>query len=209
MQYIEPKWSGGDVKEFGNPPRKPQIFPVPKDKTINVNGVVGSNLIKELDTLFTIGAMLPEGGTFVHVGGHDALALCCILTGAFAKDNRSLEVHLVGRYAERVPDDIERAGFKDLVRLHFGDTILMAEMFADQSIDTIYMDSESTYDEFLEEIRTWYPKKKPAGRMKGHDGCGNVRRALRAFCRETGENVSIIEPPKAHFLWSLKKGFSI
>lgn len=193
------------MEVFGSPPRKIQIFPVPKENKINVNGITGSLLIRELDLLFNFGRNFPAKGTHVEVGSGDALAICTVVSGMVASNIENPNVHLIGRFGPGVLNDIHQAGLNDIIRTKYGDPVLLSEMFPDGSIDSIYMDSEHTYDEFRKELGAWFPKKKKTGVFWGHDGCGNVRRALRDFCEETSTNLSIIEPPKAHFMWTLSE----
>lgn len=191
------------MEVFGNPPQKIQIFPVPGTHEINVNGVIGSLLIRELDLLFNLGRDFPSQGTLVMVGNDDALAICTIVTGMIVGKISDPNVYLVGRYGSMVRHDIQQAGMSDIIKTQYGDPILLSELFKNESVDRIYIDSNHTYDGFMEELRAWLPKRKRTGVFCGHDGCGNVRRALRDFCEETGSNLSIVEPPQAHFLWTL------
>lgn len=192
------------MKSFGNPPKNAQIFTARGTSEISVNGIAGPLLMKELDLLYSFGEALPDNGILVNVCSEKALTICSIVSGIVNSSVSNPEIHVLGYFEPMVIKDIDRAGMKDIIHAKYGDPILLAEMFEDQSIDSIYIDSNKTFEGFYEELNVWYPKKKETGIIRGHDGCGEVRRALRKFCEKINRNFFIIEPPKANYLWTIE-----
>ena len=44
-----------------------------------------------------------------------------------------------------------------------------SKLFADESLDFIYIDADHTYEAVKEDIKDWYRKVKPGGLVMGHD----------------------------------------
>lgn len=44
-----------------------------------------------------------------------------------------------------------------------------ATLFADNSLDAVFLDAEHLYDDVMEDLKTWFPKVKPDGIIAGHD----------------------------------------
>lgn len=44
-----------------------------------------------------------------------------------------------------------------------------SEIFADESLDFVYIDANHAYDYVVQDIQLWYPKIKPGGCLCGHD----------------------------------------
>ena len=56
-------------------------------------------------------------------------------------------------------------------------------LFADKSIDTIYIDANHSYDAVYADLNMWYPKIR--GTISGHDlPWESVRKAVEQFCRD-------------------------
>lgn len=67
-----------------------------------------------------------------------------------------------------------------------------APLFADDSLDFVYIDGDHRYEQVLEDLELWYEKVKPSGMLAGHDythpgiSCNNnftrqVQRAVQVF----------------------------
>lgn len=69
------------------------------------------------------------------------------------------------------------------------------EMFADKSIDFLYIDGDHSYQGIKKDIELWYPKVKPGGIIAGHDFIDDynmgVVQAVKEFFTE-------------YFLWDLQ-----
>ncbi len=83
---------------------------------------------------------------------------------------------------------------EDNVRILKGYSHKMAEAIPDGSISLVYIDADHTYNGVKSDIKTWWPKLKPAGIMAFHDYANpayGVSRAVIEFIGET--SVHIIE----------------
>lgn len=66
-----------------------------------------------------------------------------------------------------------------------------AQLFADESLDFVYLDAQHSYEAVKADIETWYPKIKKGGLISGHDyfdvviDCGDfgVRKAVNEFVK--------------------------
>ena len=48
-------------------------------------------------------------------------------------------------------------------------------MFADRSVEFVYVDADHSFDKCWDDIVSWMPKIKPGGWMAGHDYNGAVK----------------------------------
>jgi len=46
---------------------------------------------------------------------------------------------------------------------------IASDIFADESLDFVYIDANHAYDYVVKDIELWYPKIKPGGYLCGHD----------------------------------------
>lgn len=54
-----------------------------------------------------------------------------------------------------------------------------AKLYADQSLDFVFIDAEHSYESVVADIKAWLPKMKPTGMLAGHDYMWDpVRRAV-------------------------------
>lgn len=61
-----------------------------------------------------------------------------------------------------------------------------AHIFADKSLDFVYIDANHTYEAVCSDIEAWWPKVKPGGIFAGHDfnDCSpEVKRAVWMHCK--------------------------
>ncbi len=67
---------------------------------------------------------------------------------------------------------------------HTGDSVAMAERFANQGFDFIFLDTIHLYDQTKRELAAWWPKLKTGGVFAGHDHTDEfpgVEKACREF----------------------------
>jgi hypothetical protein len=81
------------------------------------------------------------------------------------------------------------------------------DIFQDKSLDFVYVDAIHTFESCFCDMVVWYKKVKHGGWLCGHDYTGDypgVRRAVDAFCKITGKELSLItlEPWAS---WGIKK----
>jgi SAM-dependent methyltransferase len=65
-----------------------------------------------------------------------------------------------------------------------------ATLFADGSIDFVFLDGDHGYEAVLRDLCAWYPKVRPGGHLAGHDYDNpqfpGVRRAVDEFFHDNG-----------------------
>lgn len=62
-----------------------------------------------------------------------------------------------------------------------------AELFADGSVDFVMIDADHSYESVIRDMRAWWPKIRPGGRMVGDDlrrSFPGVHQAIREFAHE-------------------------
>jgi hypothetical protein len=73
-------------------------------------------------------------------------------------------------YAELTANhNIKFSGFKDKVVIHKEDSLSVSKKFEDDSLDFIFLDGYSNYNEVETDLNAWYPKLKKGGLFSGHD----------------------------------------
>lgn len=110
-------------------------------------------------------------------------------------------------------------GFEDRAIMIRADSAIASDIFADESLDFVYIDANHAYEFVKEDIAKWYPKVKKGGWLCGHDflkidwwqdkafhdneidkhiwtgthyhGLFGVNPAVEEFCKETG-NITYI-----------------
>lgn len=78
--------------------------------------------------------------------------------------------------------------------LYRGDSPDVAEHFADEGLDWVYIDADHTYESVRADLAAWFPKLRPGGLMAGHDyverhGWG-VKQAVDEFAAAYGHTVA-------------------
>ena len=77
-------------------------------------------------------------------------------------------------FSEGVYGDAMRniEGFEDQAIMIRASSEVAADMFADESLDFVYIDANHAYDFVVQDIDLWYPKVKKGGYLCGHDYIG-------------------------------------
>jgi len=76
-----------------------------------------------------------------------------------------------------------------------------ATMFADASLDFVFIDGSHTYEDVRDDIKAWYPKVKEGGYIGGHDydmrfnGIFTIKKAVDEYF---GDNTTIIDSSWLH-----------
>lgn len=60
-------------------------------------------------------------------------------------------------------------GFDDRATIHRMTSVDAAPLFADGSVDVVFLDGRHDYDGVMADIEAWWPKIKPRGWLGGHD----------------------------------------
>mgnify|MGYP006286229415 CR=1 FL=1 len=76
-------------------------------------------------------------------------------------------------------------------------------LFADNSLDFIFIDGLHEYDQVLKDCRNYWPKIKSGGIFSGHDYkvIEGVGRAVNTFAQEVGQNEIIYLPDNDVWAW--------
>lgn len=127
---------------------------------------------------------VPDGGKLVEIGVWKGKSLTFLLREA-DKSGKSLDIVGVDHFRGSVnqPDLLREAAAKDLAqevqincaaadypyRLAVGESTQVAAIFADGSLDFVFIDGSHDYDSVKADILAWLPKVKPGGRLAGHD----------------------------------------
>ena len=125
-----------------------------------------------------------RGGLFVEIGSWrgrstsfigpvcnaNGTRLVCVDHWAGSRDS------LAARYAkELASEDVEatfRANMKTLgivVEVMRTTSLAAAARFAERSVDRVFLDGSHDPDSVAEDLRAWFPKLAPTGRLGGHD----------------------------------------
>ena len=78
---------------------------------------------------------------------------------------------------------------KNIITFHNKSSLEAVEMYDDNSLDFVFIDSSHEYEETLAELKAWYPKVKSGGIFAGHDyPCWpGVKQAVDEFFVELDE----------------------
>jgi hypothetical protein len=110
-------------------------------------------------------------------------------------------------------------GFEDRAIMIRATSAIASDIFADESLDFVYIDANHAYEFVKEDVAKWWPKVKKGGWLCGHDflkidwwqdqafdangvdkhiwtgthyhGLFGVNPAVEEFCKETGNNAYI------------------
>jgi hypothetical protein len=92
---------------------------------------------------------------------------------------------------------------KNHVTVHREFSWAAADHFPDGSVDFVMIDADHSYDSVIKDMRAWWPKIRPGGRMVGDDLRGSfpgVHQAIRQFSKENS-----LSWDKSSGCWLLKK----
>jgi predicted O-methyltransferase YrrM len=64
--------------------------------------------------------------------------------------------------------------------LHVGESVEVAKLYADKSIDAVFIDADHTYEAVSKDIDAWRPKVKEGGILAGHDYTTAFEGVIRA-----------------------------
>lgn len=152
---------------------------------------------QEAEDLFRARAsQVQDGATFVEVGVFHGRGLCCMAEWARYYKKR-VQIHGIDHFegSREIPleyiDDMQtycranlsRAGFNGEVQLIDSDSAEGAALFADGSLDFVYVDAGHTEVEAARDIQSWIPKVKPGGVIAGDDFAVEFPGVVRAVNR--------------------------
>lgn len=160
---------------------------------------------------YAIAECLPDGAEFVEIGswqGQSAVTLCQRLQdiGKTAKvhcvdtfegeQNQPAHVAIVkdmgGSVFGKFCENIEAAEVRNMIQITTGDSAESAELFADGSLDGVFIDAAHDYESVVRDLAAWYPKVKPGGIIAGHDyPCDGVKRAVEEHAAAHGWQIGV------------------
>jgi len=133
---------------------------------------------------------IPNGGRFAEVGSWLGRSAAYFATRCREKE-KEIEINCIDTWRGSTTEPCKRIQqpiletFKDgsmlpafianmkatasPVRIHEGNSVKMADSFADKSLDAVYLDGDHTYAGVTEDIVAWLPKVKPGGIICGDD----------------------------------------
>ena len=122
---------------------------IPNGKGAEVGTFKGefSKEIMELykGTLYMVDVWRPLGDEYLDSSNHSAH------TNAYAEAMESIK------------------GYEDRAVMIRASSEIAADIFADESLDFVYIDANHAYDFVKQDIELWYPKVKKGGYVMGHD----------------------------------------
>jgi hypothetical protein len=152
---------------------------------------------------------IPDGAEIVEIGswqGQSIIHLCqqlqdigktaivrCVDTFR-GEQNQPAHLEIVaghgGSVLGKFTENIEAAGVSDMIQVTVGDSAESASIFADGSMDLIFIDSAHDYESVVKDLAAWYPKLKPTGIFAGHDyPYEDVQKAVSEHAEANGYSV--------------------
>jgi cephalosporin hydroxylase len=170
---------------------------------------------------------VPDGGVAVEVGCWQGRSLAHLAARKRALGRRFTVVgvdHCLGspeheaemnkfggNVAGRLVGNLQRAGLLADVRLIVAKSVDAAALFADRSVDFVFIDAEHSFHAVLADLAAWVPKVKAGGVVAGHDythgwpgvrdavrhyfGAGDFRSPLSPSCWECAVRVPLVNLP--------------
>lgn len=91
-----------------------------------------------------------------------------------------------GTIAPKLVHNLFRCGLQDVVTPIITSSLRAAVLFADASLDFVFIDANHSYEAVINDIRAWWPKIRPGGLLAGHDySWTGVARAVHEFFGRT------------------------
>lgn len=120
----------------------------------------------------------------MYGGGNYGARIYCIDTWEGSAEHQSMALIRNGSFFETFQENISGSGLMNYFTPIRKNSVLAARDFPDRSFDMIFIDGDHSYAGCLADLEAWYPKLKPEGILLGHDGEGEVRRAIDTFLKD-------------------------
>jgi len=178
----------------------------------------------DVQFLWELGASLPSGGKHVEIGSWMGLSSIVFANSLLAHLNLDARITCIDTWQgsvehQSVPEvqdgslfDIFLRNVRDAHVRHFiqplrGSSPNMAAHFEDESVDSIFVDGDHSYEGCHRDLLAWLPKLKTGGRVTGHDAVpdGGVRRAIEQVASDHGLRLEVQPPPAGHYVWELHR----
>lgn len=85
-------------------------------------------------------------------------------------------------------------------------SVVAATLYADNSLDYVFLDGDHNYEGIKADLIAWYPKLKSGALFAGHDyepPFPGVIRAVKEFFEE--KNISYVPPAGSPYVWKMVK----
>lgn len=150
----------------------------------------------DFDLLYLSQVLRVPSGTFVEVGsflGRSAVYMASVIQ----MTKKPITFHCVdvfrgspswvpkgvldanNRFEDKFRANLTKCGVDKLINVHVLNSVDAAKLFADGSLDFIFIDADHSYAAVKADIAAWKPKLKPDGVLAGHDiGMKDVKKAV-------------------------------
>jgi predicted O-methyltransferase YrrM len=120
-----------------------------------------------------------SGSVFIEIGCFLGRSTAH-LAKAIKSSGKSIDLHVIDSFVgesgedntglrERFLSNMAEHGVGNAFRLHHGPSSSFAHLFADASVDFVFIDGDHSYEGCATDIRLYAPKVKPYGVIAGHD----------------------------------------
>lgn len=181
---------------------KQYLFKNPDDKKSALLAVYEVKMIPEIEGWFSLNDGLAYQKLFhenkpakmVEVGVWKGLSLSFVLNES---ERLNCELYAVDHfkgsadqfneaYQELLKDHDIKQDFRDFaglsrqINLIDQTSLKAAEIFADKSLDMIFLDASHDYESVIQDLERWFPKLQPGGILAGHDFTDKFPGLIRA-----------------------------
>jgi hypothetical protein len=106
-----------------------------------------------------------------------------------------------GTVAPELVRNIQRCGLLGVVTPVIAPSVRAARLFADDSLDMVFLDADHSHAAVRADLEAWWPKVRPGGLLAGHDyGWDGVARAVHDFFGRGG-----LASPETPSCWAVTK----
>jgi predicted O-methyltransferase YrrM len=141
-----------------------------------------------------IAKTLRDGDTFVEVGTWLGKSIIYLAQRLQDIGKPNVKIHCVDvfdfngeSFANTFITNIRNAKVDSMITIHETNSVAASELFAESSIDAIYIDAAHDYDSVKEDLQAWFGKVKKGGIFSGHDWtCADVQKAVEEHSQANG-----------------------
>jgi hypothetical protein len=141
-----------------------------------------------------IAKTLRDGDTFVEVGTWLGKSIIYLAQRLQDIGKPNVKIHCVDvfdfngeSFANTFITNIRYAKVDSMITIHETNSVAASELFAESSIDAIYIDAAHDYDSVKEDLQAWFGKVKKGGIFSGHDWtCADVQKAVEEHSQANG-----------------------
>jgi predicted O-methyltransferase YrrM len=199
----------------------PQVID-PESGLIEIDGVRGLLMPRDIEVLCHYAARLPRRAQVVEIGSFMGLSALVMAKTLYFRQNYTTRIFCVdtweGSIEHKEMDVVRKGELFDIFKRNIEESGLAAffipirkasvtasKDFQDLSLDLVFVDGDHTFEGVLSDLNSWYPKLKPGGVFLGHDyGYPGVVNAVNAFIRDRELCLTLLGiPPYSGFMYKL------